>query len=100
MVNTRSNADGFRGEYPKPLKVVQPATEVPIVDDGELFEWRDALLVHHSSPSVPHRVPLVNGRPPGEFDRPRADGGYDHYRLLRSDDECAVYVQVDSPDQR
>lgn len=64
------------------------------VIDDDFFEWRDAVLLVPGAPPVDHRVPLANGRPPGQFDRPRGDGTYDRFMLVQNDDACAVYERT------
>lgn len=65
-----------------------------MVDDANLFEWRDAVLLREGAEPVDHRVPLVNERVPGEFDRPRDDGSYDRWRLVIDDGSVATYEWV------
>ncbi|MCU1418721.1 MAG: hypothetical protein JWP32_2895 [Schumannella sp.] len=60
----------------------------PMIDD-DYFDWRPAVLCRPGAAPVDHRVPLVNGRPPGELDRPRGDGTYDRYRLVENGERAA-----------
>lgn len=65
-----------------------------MADDADLFEWRDAVLLREGAEPVDHRVPLVNGRVPGEFDQACGDGGYDRWRIVVDEGAVAVYEWV------
>jgi hypothetical protein len=63
-------------------------------DDG-LFSFMPALLHYRDGRTVPHEVPLVDGRPPMEFDHPTPDGDYERFRLRRWGDDAIHYDLVE-----